>query len=273
LEEKNIMYMLVDNPLFGQIRGTFKDANHIHFLLQPVMGGELANLLEIHSVLCEEAARFLVANIVLAFEHLHRTGVVFRDLKPENILIDASGYPKLADFGFAKVIGKNKTRTKCGTPDYMAPEIIAAGLHHYPADWWTLGILVYEVLYGDPPFFADNPYRVMTNILEGKVTFPEGGVVSPEAHEFITRLLEKDPALRLGECGLGVAEVKAHSFFAAHHFDWKSIVDRSMKAPDILISPVQHEEDLSNFQDPLGEDESWEDYVPDPTSHDPFEAF
>jgi serine/threonine protein kinase len=274
LNEKDILLELRGNPLFAQIRGTLKDEHHIHFLLQPVLGGELSSVLAKQTVLDEPTVRFVAGNIVLAFQYLHRKGIVYRDLKPENVLLDKEGYPKLVDFGFAKRIDGERTNTKCGTPDYMAPEIISSGSHFYAADWWTLGVLIYEMLVGDPPFFADNPYKVMSNILEGNISFPEDDAKpTEEAMDIVHKLLCKDPEKRLGTDGKGVEEIKSHPFFAKHSFDWQGALERQLDTPGILVAPVQNEEDLSNFQDLLGEDESWEDYVPEPDEDDPFTGF
>lgn len=115
--------------------------------------------------------RFYAAHVITIFEYLHEKNIIYRDLKPENILVNSNGYLKLTDFGFAKVINQ-KTFTLCGTPEYLAPEIILSKGHGMPVDWWTLGILLYEMLIGIDPFNDEDPMMIYQKIIKGRVNFP-----------------------------------------------------------------------------------------------------
>jgi len=268
LREKKVL-MQLDCPLCIQYRGFFQDANHIHFLLEPTLGGELSRILQEREVLNEDEVRFFTANIVLAFDYMHTRGIVYRDLKPENLLLDQDGYLKFVDFGFAKRIDDSMTYTLCGTPDYLAPEVVSGTGHNVAADWWTLGILIYEMLSGDPPFYSENEMGTYANIMKGDMTFPEG--MSPEAHDIIVQFTNRNPPLRLGVTKGGIDLIKKHPFFTKHNFNWKGVENRTLKAP--MVPVIEHEEDMNNFTDYLGDDERWTDYHPADDTPDPFLDF
>ena len=149
------------------------------------------------------------------FEYLHSKNIVYRDLKPENLLIDVRGNLKLTDFGFAKVI-ENRTYTLCGTPEYLAPEILLQKGHGKPVDWWCLGILIYEMIVGIDPFSDDEPMAVYQNILKGKIKFP--GSFPKDARSLVKHLLVADLAKRYGNLKRGVKDIKGHRWFKG--FDW-----------------------------------------------------
>jgi len=138
LSEKRVMAQM-NHPFLVKLHATYKDKNRLFLLLQPVMGGELFSVLREKTLFDEDVARFFAASVVLAFEYMHTMNVVYRDLKPENLLLDEQGFLKITDFGFAKDIGDGRTWTLCGTPDYLAPEIVAGKGHGKGVDWWTLG--------------------------------------------------------------------------------------------------------------------------------------
>jgi serine/threonine protein kinase len=152
----------------------------------------------------EELARFYVACITLALEYLHDSKIVYRDLKPENVFIDQTGYIKLGDFGFAKILNDSaKTYTFCGTPGYVAPENILAHGYNYSADWWGLGVLMYVLLTGRQPFSTpktEDPMQVMRRIVDEtwQITYPP--YMSAPAKDLVSRLLERKPARRIGAC-------------------------------------------------------------------------
>jgi protein kinase X len=143
-------------------------------------------------------------------------------MKPENILLDSTGHIKLCDFGFAKRLIDKRTYTLCGTPEYLAPEIIQGKGHGQEVDWWALGILIYEMLVGYPPFFDEHPFRIYEKILEGKIEWPK--VISSTAKDLIKKLLVRDVTRRLGSLKDGVEEVKHHKWFRG--VDWDAVLLR-----------------------------------------------
>ena len=142
-----------------------------------------------------DVAMFYLTEILLAFQYLHQMDIAYRDLKPENLLIDKEGHVKVTDFGFSKVI-KDKTYTLCGTPEYLAPEIIKSKGHNKSADWWAFGVLMFEMLAGYPPFYDDNPVGIYKKIIEGYYEIPV--VIKPVARDLIQKFLKADIKTRLG---------------------------------------------------------------------------
>jgi protein kinase A len=159
------------------------------------------------------------------FEYMHSKNIIYRDLKPENILIDDEGYLKLTDFGFAKFC-EGRTYTLCGTPEYLAPEVLLNKGHSKPVDWWTLGILLYEMIAGIDPFNADDPMQIYQNILKGKVKFPKD--FDSNAKSLVKHLLVADVTQRYGCMKKGVNDIKNHRFFK--HLDWYKLTQKKIPA-------------------------------------------
>ncbi len=195
-----------DCPFIVKLHATFKTRNFLFMLLEPALGGELFRALVNEGTLSEERTRFYVASIALAFEHLHSRKIAYRDLKPENLMLEKSGYIQLVDFGFSKKVS-SKTYTMCGTPDYMAPEIIKGSGHSVEVDWWALGVLCFELLAGYTPFSdgADvaNELVVYDNILRGTYDFPDK--FPKGAQNMVAKLMDIEPERR---CGWATGTIK-----------------------------------------------------------------
>ncbi|CAE6963562.1 PRKX [Symbiodinium natans] len=237
--EKQIMSM-VEHPFIVNLLGAFQDERRLFMLLEYVNGGELFSYLRREGRLPNDHVRFYSGEILLAFGYLHSLHVVYRDLKPENALLDFEGHIKLTDFGFAKVV-EERTWTLCGTPEYLAPEMIQSKGHGKGVDWWALGVLLYEMLAGYPPFYDENPYGIYQKVLKGHVDFPRHFDV--KAKDLIQRLLQQDRTKRLGCLKAGVEDVKKHKWYKG--MDWDLLLTRSATPP--FRPPVQSEDDTSMF--------------------------
>lgn len=225
----------VSHPFCARLVGTFKDATAVYLLLEWCPGGELLRHLPRASGrgLSEAAAAFYVSCAALALEHLHSQGVIYRDIKPENCLLDAAGYLKLCDFGFAKHVGPDGVaHTVCGTPDFMAPEVIRGTGHTRLADVWSWGVLTYELVAGRPPFCDRGapPSAVYAAVL-ARPPIPEVAQCSSEFWALVQSVLVDDPSHRLGAAAWD--DVKQHAWF--RHLDWDSLEQRQVKAPIVPV--------------------------------------
>ncbi|KAK9843783.1 hypothetical protein WJX81_006189 [Elliptochloris bilobata] len=233
----------VDSPFCARLARALQDEQRLYLLMEYVPGGELFRLLEEQGCLGEPAARFYAACALAGLAALHRRGIIYRDLKPENLLLGADGYLKLVDFGFAKHIGtRGRTFTICGTPDYQAPEVIQRRGTGLAADWWALGVLIYEMLVGSPPFKscdASDHWDTFRQALSGRFDTPPH--VSAPAADLIRSLLQVDPELRLG--ARGPADVRGHAWFAG--FDWGALEAHALAPP--LLPRVKRPLDARNF--------------------------
>jgi len=242
LSERDVQLMC-DSAFVIKVFETFNSADHLFFLLELALGGELYATYHKKGLFgLESHAKFYVAGVVVAFEHLHGKKIIFRDLKPENLLLNENGHIKLTDMGLAKVV-IGKTFTTCGTPDYFAPEMIASSGHTLAVDWWTLGILSYELMCGNPPFEAEQPMQTYQKVKKGitKAGFPPRCRGKPE--DFILNLCQKDPAERLPMRNGGVSNIKKHIWY--EDFDWQSFEGLSMETP--YKPAVKSKKDLANF--------------------------
>ncbi|CBH16470.1 protein kinase A catalytic subunit [Trypanosoma equiperdum] len=225
LAESSILQEL-SHPFIVTMYKGFMDDDRLYLLLEYVVGGELFSHLRKAGKFPNDVAKFYSAEVVLAFEYIHECGIVYRDLKPENVLLDKQGNIKITDFGFAKRV-RDRTYTLCGTPEYLAPEIIQSKGHDRAVDWWTLGILLYEMLVGYPPFFDESPFRTYEKILEGKLQFPKW--VEMRAKDLIKSFLTIEPTKRLGSVKRGVQDVKRHKFYSG--VNWNVLLQRGVAAP------------------------------------------
>lgn len=263
MSEKEVMHEMNHHLLINLV-ATYNEAHTLFFLLEVALGGELFTFLRQRSCFDEQTARFYAACVTAAFEYMHGKDIIYRDLKPENLLLDQYGYLKVTDFGFAKHLDeRGKAWTLCGTPDYLAPEVVAGIGHGKGVDWWCCGILVFEMLASYPPFFDDDPMRTYAKILQNKIQWPRH--FSKAAHKFIKGLLASKPVRRLGVVKGGAKRIKEHPWYFG--FDWKGLNNRTLKPP--IIPDIKDSLDTSNF-DSYGEeeDDDVEPYVDDGSGWD-----
>ncbi|KAK7743923.1 cytochrome c oxidase subunit 1 [Cytospora paraplurivora] len=259
--ERGILGEVSGHPFITNLLASFSDSDNLFLLLDYVPGGELFSYLRKFRRFNEAMARYYAAEIVLVLEYLHEKqgGVAYRDLKPENLLLDAEGHIKLVDFGFAKRLGSTETYTLCGTPEYLAPEVIHNKGHTTAVDWWALGILIYEFLTGYPPFWHQNPIEIYKQIVEKPVVFPQEPAISPEAKDIIRSFCNVDRSRRLGNMSGGARRVKEHPFFRG--VDWDDVLSRRHRGP--IIPPIRFPGDAQCFDIYPEEDASNERYTDD----------
>ncbi|XP_070319883.1 cAMP-dependent protein kinase catalytic subunit PRKX isoform X1 [Odocoileus virginianus] len=231
----------VNHPFLVKLFWTGHDDRFLYMLMEFVPGGELFSYLRNRGRFTSNTGLFYAAEIVCAIEYLHARDIVYRDLKPENILLDRDGHVKLTDFGFAKKL-VDKTWTLCGTPEYLAPEVIQSKGHGRAVDWWALGILIFEMLSGFPPFFDDNAFGIYQKILAGKIDFPRH--LEFTVKDLIRKLLVTDRTRRLGNMKNGAEDVKQHRWFRL--VDWGAVPERKLKPP--IVPKLCGEDDTSNFE-------------------------
>jgi len=229
VREKDILAHLQPHPCVITMFNSFQSPQQLFMLMELASGGELFQLLEKFERFPDVQARFYCGCVVLAIGHLHKYGIVFRDLKPENLLLTEAGYLKLIDMGFAKRLGAHgdKTYTLCGTPYYLAPEMILHRGHGFALDWWTVGVLTYEMIEGEPPFTGTSEMEVY-----GKVTrmaYHCTSRFSGDAASLIGKLLKSEPESRLGNLRNGVNDVMAHEWF--YEQSWDELLDGNEPAP------------------------------------------
>ncbi|KZP31491.1 AGC/Akt protein kinase [Athelia psychrophila] len=232
----------VNNPFIVPLKFSFQSEQKLYLVLAFVNGGELFHHLQREQRFNEERSRFYSAELLLALEHLHELNVVYRDLKPENILLDYTGHIALCDFGLCKLNMKDSdlTNTFCGTPEYLAPEILNGQGYNKTIDWWTLGVLLYEMMAGLPPFYDENTDVMYKKILEDPLRF--GEEIGEEARSILTALLTRNSARRLG--ANGTEEIKGHPFFA-RHIDFGKLLRKEIQPP--FKPSVSSVIDVSNF--------------------------
>jgi serum/glucocorticoid-regulated kinase 2 len=211
LAERSVLAQ-INNPFIVPLKFSFQSPEKLYLVLAFVNGGELFHHLQKEQRFDINRSRFYAAELLCALECLHGFGVIYRDLKPENILVDYVGHIALCDFGLCKLDMKDedKTNTFCGTPEYLAPELLHGQGYTKAVDWWTLGVLLYEMLTGLPPFYDENTNEMYRKILAEPLHFPGPDVVPPAARDLLTRLLDRDATRRLGTNG--ASEIKVSDF-------------------------------------------------------------
>ncbi|OMJ70240.1 hypothetical protein SteCoe_31838 [Stentor coeruleus] len=224
--ERKILLEL-DHIFILKLVRTFKDQFRVYFLLEYIRGMDLFDVIREISLLTDQDCRFFAACLIAILEHLHEREIIYRDLKPENIVVDDEGYPKLIDFGTAKII-KGLTFTIVGTPHYMAPEVLAGHGYSLSADYWSVGIICYELLYGRVPFGDEesDPYAIYQKIQEHKLEFPRWSDKKNKSRDFISQMLNSNPAKRLGG---SFENIKQHPWFFG--LDWDKLLSKQIKPP------------------------------------------
>ena len=245
IREKNIMTS-IDHPFVITLISTFQDDKHLYMLLELVQGGELFSVIhtEWDDGIPNPNSRFYAACILESLAHLHHRHITYRDLKPENILIDALGYCVLVDLGFAKIV-MDKTYTLCGTPEYLAPEIILSKGHDKGVDYWAFGVLIYEMLVGRSPFYSYGTDQVslFKRIVQVKYSFPPGAVVNEIAQDLIQRLIVRRQSNRFGCLARADMDIRDHAWFSM--ISTEKLLQKQIPAP--WVPQIEDPLDASNF--------------------------
>ena len=193
--ERNILAD-VEHPFIVKLHYAFQTEGKLYLILDFLKGGDLFTRLSKEVMFTEEDVKFYLAELALALDHLHNLGIIYRDLKPENLLLDSDGHIAVTDFGLSKETLEDKAYSFCGTVEYMAPEVVNRKGHSFAADWWSFGVLMYEMLTGQLPFQGENRKETMSQILKSKLGMPE--YLSPEAQSLLRALFKRNPVNRLG---------------------------------------------------------------------------
>ncbi|KAF9223204.1 Pkinase-domain-containing protein [Gyrodon lividus] len=271
LAERTVL-ALVNNPFIVPLKFSFQNPDKLYLVMSFVNGGELFYHLQREGKFDQDRSRFYASELLCALEHLHSFNVVYRDLKPENILLDYTGHIALCDFGLCKLnmSETEKTNTFCGTPEYIAPELLESQGYTKTVDWWTLGVLLYEMMTGLPPFYDENVNTMYQRILTDPLLFPPD--ISAEAKSVMTGLLQRDPARRLG--ANGGEEIKRHPFFA-RYVDWNLLLQKKIQPP--FKPSVESVLDVANFDPDFTNEEAQDSVVEDShlseTVQDQFKGF
>ena len=242
--ERDLM-VKINCPFIVNIKSAFQDETKLYIVSEFLQGGDLFFHLheKRYTVFPEIKARFYIMELVIALDFLHQNNMIYRDLKPENILLDSQGHVKLTDFGLSKIFENedDKAYTVCGTPQYLAPEILLRKGYDKAVDWWSLGCVLYEMLYGRLPFKFKKGQKISLNIYKEEIAFDKK--ISEEAKDLIINLLIFDPKSRLGSGVDGGEKIKNHKFFKG--VNWKDVWDRKLEPP--FVPNLKSDQDLKYF--------------------------
>lgn len=283
--ERDLLLHKITHPFIVSVHGCYKDERNLYMIMEYVPGGEvLAKCRQEIGKLENDSAKFYAAQLVMALQYLHADNIIYRGMVPDNLLIDKNGYLKLVDFGFAKRVlpepdgTAGKTYTLCGTAEYLAPEMVNSNGHGKGADWWALGIVIYEMLAGYPPFYAENPFDIYQLILKAQARYPghfdlylyeginpstgmpqplgtlqtQGGSASqqaaPATHAprtgLLARLLQSDQKKRIGCLKNGAEDIKKHKWFRG--LNWAALYNKQM-APPMSVPVLAGDDDHAHF--------------------------
>ena len=284
---KNNSTNKIRNDPFSLIHHFFQDSKFIYFILDYVPGGELFTLMRKDIKFSVQNARFYIAQIIDALDILHKNKIIYRDLKPENLLLDSDGYLKLVDFGVAKII-EDKTNTLAGTPTYMAPEIVKKEDYSFEVDWWSLGILTYEMTVGLDPWDENDPMKIYEKIKKGIIYFPKN--MDKKLKNFIQHLLIGDPKKRMGVFTIEeqkekendnimnkismndnkkeIKKINIYDHIYVKNYPWKELRNKGLIP--FYTPKIKKKDDASNFKEYLDDDDEDIEIDDIPEEKDPF---
>jgi len=250
---ENSILRKLDCPFLVKMHYAFQNNDKLYFVMDFINGGELFFHLQREGKFSEERVKFYVSEIVMGLEYLHAKGIIYRDLKPENLLLSAEGHIVMTDFGISKeglgsgppgAAGEERTSTFCGTPEYLAPEVLKQEKYTKAVDWWSLGTLMFEMLSGLPPFYSEEVQNMYYNIINTQLVMPKG--TNEATQSLLTGFLAKNPQDRLSD----PEKIKAHPFFKG--IDWDKLYRKQVKPP--YIPPVKSLMDDSQISPEFTED-------------------
>jgi len=240
--ERSVLSKL-DHPFLAKLHWSFQTEENLYFIMDFINGGELFHHLAIEKRFSEDRGKFYAAEIVSGMEYLHNSGVIYRDLKPENLLLSHKGHIVMTDFGLSKEglhTDDARTATFCGTPEYLAPEIIKGDDYTKAIDWWSVGTLIYEMLTGLPPFYTEDEENMYHKIMSAEIDFSKHHF-SAEAQDIIKHFLDRDPVQRLQDPAI----IKKHPWFK--DIDWEKLEELEIEPP--FVPQVKSADDVSHIDE------------------------
>ncbi|BFZ08103.1 hypothetical protein BsWGS_11142 [Bradybaena similaris] len=241
--EKRVLALGCKHPFLTHLHSTFQNKSHLFFVMEYLNGGDLMFHIQLSGKFDFPRAQFYAAEIVCGLQFLHKNGIIYRDLKLDNILLDMDGHIKIADFGMCKehIFGDNRASTFCGTPDYIAPEILKGAKYNASVDWWSFGVLLYEMLIGQSPFHGDDEDDLFHSILHDTPRYPHS--IPREASTIMSLLFERNPSDRMGMPTCPAGPINSQPFF--RNIDWETLEARQVRPP--YKPKIKSASDISNF--------------------------